>query len=472
MINNKFLTASMEHIRQKRSIWGEVALIFPDYSNEINYMINLSKNFEIDKKKEFFGKFSESFEVAIKMLQKIDYEKELKCTLMILVFILDSITCFDDSEFLKFLLYLSENKKINIYQDFLRHLNSTDEFNKTLSACLVTFVLINSHNNTFLASKIKESDVVTLFKELITSHVHEKGNHKIQSIGLQFVQELLICKKFRRIFYTCCMNNEYKVINAVIETLANSCNSQGFQFLYNILLIAWIISFDKNIKAFMIQNYPLLIENLLQIANESIKLKIVRVSVALLKNLVYTNSKKNENFKVTKLFLLNNALSIVNSLKERKFTSKKSDDELSCDLDYISQILKESLSCKLSSFEEYLTEIENPNLISWTSPTHKSDLFWSENSYKFKENSFNIIKKIFIILSSNMYDDTDIKIILLNDIQYLIKNLGKILIDFINNENNCEYKILIMSFLENNNGNNLLKYEGLKTLQLLVCHNL
>ena len=61
--------------------------------------------------------------------------------------------------------------------------------------------------------------------------------------------------------------------------------------------------------------------------------------------------------------------------------------------------------------------------------------------------------------------------VLLNDLQYLIKNLGQDLIHFINTENGGLYKVLIMSFLENNQGNNELRYEALKTIQLLVGHN-
>ena len=48
------------------------------------------------------------------------------------------------------------------------------------------------------------------------------------------------------------------------------------------------------------------------------------------------------------------------------------------------------------------------------------------------------------------------------------KNLGQDLVNFISTERDGAYKLLIMSYLDNNLGDNDLKYEALKTIQLLV----
>ena len=117
------------------------------------------------------------------------------------------------------------------------------------------------------------------------------------------------------------------------------------------------------------------------------------------------------------------------------------------------------------------TEIENPKLLSWTSPTHKSADFWQQNAGKFKDNNYALVKRMLAILSS---DDASLstvsKIIILNDLQQLIKVLGTEMISFVNSEKGGDYKLLIMTFLENSYGDNELKYEALRTIQYLVGH--
>lgn len=178
----------------------------------------------------------------------------------------------------------------------------------------------------------------------------------------------------------------------------------------------------------------------------------------------------NEQFKTIKLVLFHDGLNSIKLLQERKFASNGSDEELSNDLNYLYDTLSEIVNNKLTSFDEYLTELENPNLISWSSPTHKSEQFWINNSGKFKDSSFKLTKKLFDTLSSSNQNDA-IKVVLLNDLQCLIKNLGDDIINFINNEKNGQYKMLIMNYLEGSSDNNELKYEALKTIQLLVGHN-
>ena len=125
----------------------------------------------------------------------------------------------------------------------------------------------------------------------------------------------------------------------------------------------------------------------------------------------------------------------------------------------------------MTSLDEYLTELENPNLLSWSSPTHKSSEFWLENCGKFKDSQFKLVKRIFEILASTEYELSTTKVILLSDLQFLIKNLDQDLINFINSEKDGQYKLLIMNYLDNNKGDNELKYQALKTIQLLVGHN-
>lgn len=384
------------------------------------------------------------------------------------------LTLFNDflldlPEFLNSVSKLSVIDNSLPYFPFVKHLENDDLLIKSL--CLYNLVV--------LLSTVKDDDELNYDKEVVIrvfdllSSDQFIGNHKdsnFQSIGIQLLEALLVIKPFKLIYQDHNLVTNFKSINQLIATLAKLPNGAGLQLTYNALLATWILSFTQKINKILVHNFPELIGNLLIISKDSIKLKIVRISVAILKNFISITSSNVEQFKTIKLLLFHDGLPIINTLKERKFASNGSDEELSNDLAYLADTLSEIVKNKLSSFDEYLTELENPNLINLTSPTHKSEEFWLENSSKFKDSSFKLVKKMFEILS-RATDKTIIKITLLNDIQFLIKNLGQDLINFINNEKSGQYKLLILDLLENNNGNNELKYEALKTIQLLVGHS-
>jgi V-type H+-transporting ATPase subunit H len=321
-----------------------------------------------------------------------------------------------------------------------------------------------------LASKIDKEVVIRLF-DVLSNEFIANPDANYQIIGIQLLQELLIVKKFKLIYEQNNLISNFKPIGQLIVNASKSPNSIGLQLCYNVLLVTWILSYSATINKNLIHNNPELIGNLLTIAKDSIKLKIVRISVAILKNFISIVSLDTERFKTIKILLFHDALATINILKERKFASNGSDEELSNDLQYLSDELNEVVTKKLTSLDEYLTELENPNLISWSSPTHKSSEFWLENSGKFKDSNYKLTKRIFEILSSPDIKSTTTKVILLNDIQFLIKNLGQEMVTFIKTEKSGQYRLLIMDFLDNNQGDNELKYEALKTIQLLVGHN-
>ncbi|KAI3405401.2 VMA13 [Candida oxycetoniae] len=358
--------------------------------------------------------------------------------------------------------FLDSLCKLHSYEPFLKHLQK-DLLIRSLALYNLTILLRNGGEDT-----VDKKVVIQVFSS-ITSLI-ENADSNYQFIGVQLFQELITNKSYKLIFQQNDFISNFKPINNLIDKSASHHNATGLQLSYNVLLATWILSFNAEINKMIAHNFPQLAGNLLTIAKDSIKLKIVRISVAILKNFISVCVSPQEQFKVIKLFLFHDALNTVNTLKERKFASNGSDEELFNDLAFLSETLYEVVSTKLSSFDEYLTALENPKLISWASPTHKSNEFWLENSQKFKDSNFKLIKRIFEILNTSRNDST-ICIILLNDLQFLIKNLGHDLVHFINTEKGGSYKVLVMSFLENNQGNNELKYEALKTIQLLVGHS-
>lgn len=387
-----------------------------------------------------------------------------------MVLINDLLIDLPNQEFIDSLLNLSKVDQSLPYNPFIKHLDHDDTLIKTFCAYNLT-ILLTKLSNINSNEKIDKEILIKIFDILSSSEfIGNLQDLNYQSIGIQLLQELITVKYYKLIYQENNLVSNFKPINHLINILAKQPNSSNLQLSYNTLLTTWILSFNANINKTLIHNYPNLIGNLLTISKDSIKLKIVRISVSILKNFISVTVSNSEQFKTIKLILFHDGLNSIKILQQRKFASNGSDEELSNDLNYLSDNLNDIVKNKLTSLDEYLTELENPNLISWSSPTHTSNEFWSENSIKFKDSNFKLIKKIFEILYSSSFPSIS-KIIILNDLQFLIKNIGQDLVNFINTEKNGDYKLLIMNLLENHNGDNELKYEALKTLQLLVGHN-
>ncbi|CAI5755899.1 unnamed protein product [Candida verbasci] len=447
IIDSTFLSDSKKFIKERIMPWEGLArsgIITEDDANNIKLLEKQSvenRNSTVKAQVDLYA--SSLLHVLSKINDKDDIIKN------ILALINDLL--LDLPEFSKSLLNLSSADSGLPFNPFLKHLENKDLLIKSLSL----------YNLTILLKQKNHADNEVLYKifNTITS-MFESDNNYIMII-VQILQDLLI--KYKSV-YQDYLVSYFKPINNLITQSASHPNATGLQLSYNILLATWILSFNSQNNKILTHNFPQLAGNLLIIAKDSIKLKIVRISVAILKNFVSTVNSQQEQFKVIKLLLFHDALNTIKTLKERKFASNGSDEELANDLNYLNDNLLEIVNTKLTSFDEYMTSLENPKLISWASPIHKSNEFWLENSYRFKDSNFKLVKKIFDIMNHN---DGAIPIILLNDLQFLIKNLGQDLITFVNNHS--QYKLLVMSYLDQ--GNNELKYEALKTIQLLVGHN-
>ncbi|CAK9436957.1 uncharacterized protein LODBEIA_P14550 [Lodderomyces beijingensis] len=455
-IDSTFLSDSKKIIRERIIPWEGLARSGVVSEDDANHIKILEKQSAENKNATVKGQLELYSKGLLSILSKVSDKDDVIKNVLVLV----NDLLLNVPEFLDSLLSLSSVDKGLPYEPFLKHLKK-DSLIKSLAL----------YNLAILLRKAGTADKEVLIKVFssVTSLI-ELSDTNYEFIAIQLLQELITNKSYKANYQQQNLVTNFRPINNLIDKSASHPNATGLQLSYNVLLATWILSFNPEINRAIIHNFPQAAGNLLIIAKDSIKLKIVRLSIAIVKNFVAVCVSLQEQFKVIKLLLFYDALNTVNTLKERKFASNGSDEELFNDLAFLSDTLYEVVSTKLSSFDEYLTELENPKLISWASPTHKSADFWLENSGTFKDSNYKLVKKIFEILSSSSSEPV-VSTILLNDLQFLIKNLGQDLIHFINTENGGSYKILIMSFLENNHGNNELKYQALKTIQLLVGHN-
>ena len=103
------------------------------------------------------------------------------------------------------------------------------------------------------------------------------------------------------------------------------------------------------------------------------------------------------------------------------------------------------------------------------SPCHKNLNFWIDNLSKFKENNFKILKKLLLLIESDTLSNDDKfqnQSIVCYDISMLIKTDNSMLDKILQ----LGFKNKIMALMNSPNAN--VKFEALKTLQLLVSMSL
>lgn len=385
----------------------------------------------------------------------------------ILTLINDLLLELPNQEFIDALLNLSKVDSSLPYAPFIALLDNDDVLIKFLALYNLT-ILFTKSAKLYGSYPDKELLIKTIDTLSSDSFIGSSKDTNLQFLGIQLLQELLLYKPFKQIYYEHNLISNFRPINHLIQLASKQPNNSSLQLIYTVLLTTWVLSFNAKINKELVHYYASLVGSLLTLAKDSIKLKIVRLAVATLKNFVAITTSSGEQFKVIKIILFHDGLTTINLIKERKFASNGSDEELSNDLAYLSEELTEIVKNKLSSFDEYLTELENPNLISFSSPTHKSSEFWLDNAHRFKDNNYELLKRLLEVLSTT--ENSQTKVVLLNDLQYLFKNLGLDAVTFVSKEKHGQYKLLIMTYLDNNNGDSELKYEALKTIQLLVGH--
>ncbi|EGV66522.1 H(+)-transporting V1 sector ATPase subunit H [Yamadazyma tenuis] len=461
-IDSQFLADQKKVIRERIIPWEGLSRANIISEDEANYIKILEKQSTENKNSTIANQVKLYASTLLNLLNKLDNNPRDDVLKSLLCLVNDLL--IDLPEFGDELIKLTDVDAALPFEPFVKYLGHTDSVIKTLSLYNLTVLLVKAS-----ATKAIDDEIVSKAFREHTVLIHGNDvNYKF--ITIQLLQYLLIIKPFKLVYLKTDFAKNFKSLASIIDySVANEnlINSSNLQLIYNTLLNIWILSFNPKINKLIYQQNPQLIGDLLTLSKDSIKIKIIRISVSILKNFVSIVDSSSDKFKIIKVILHNDGLSLITNLKSRKISSNGSDEELTGDLNYLFDELNDIVKNKLTSFDEYLTELETPNLLSWSSPTHKSSEFWLENSNQFKENNFKLVKKIFEVLGTNS-DNTNLqKVILLSDLQYLIGNLGQDLVDFING--NKDYKLLIMNLLDTNNDNEL-KYQSLKTIQLLVGH--
>lgn len=323
------------------------------------------------------------------------------------------------------------------YSILVKLLDKNDEQIHLLSA--KTLVVLMS------IRQASESHVASLFNFLSTK-LSASPNTNLQDIAVQSFDLVLRTKPYRNIFW----KHHSQNIPPLLKILNGSKNSVQLQ--YHALLIFWLVSFEKPACNDLVTKYEI-IPVLLDIAKNAVKEKITRVTIATLNNTVQLANKHSVDS-----LLANSGLSLVKTLAERKWT----DEELISDLDQLKDSLQEAFD-SMSTFDEYQSEIESKKL-KW-SPPHRSELFWKDNAFKFKEVDWKMIKLLDSILSNASSSDAVSLAVACNDISRIITELPESLKVM----EKLGTKIKIMELM--NHSDSEVRYQSLKATQNFISHS-
>lgn len=213
----------------------------------------------------------------------------------------------------------------------------------------------------------------------------------------------------------------------------------GSQLQYQISYVFWLLSYNKSIAQSFASDQTI-VEALSEALKNVQKEKVVRIIVATFVNVIksvesfgYKTKLRSFNLHLINLKVprsldlimenfcnlepknltqkVDNQQDTSAGSKQTVVVKKKSESEIDPDLVDDCQFLSKTLyeaEATLSSFEEYMTELDTGRL-DFT-PVHKSQNFWANNAHKFNDNKYSMLVKLRSILESQASETRELKV--------------------------------------------------------------
>ncbi|EGG20317.1 vacuolar ATP synthase subunit H [Cavenderia fasciculata] len=259
------------------------------------------------------------------------------------------------------------------YSTFFRLLSREDN-NAYIN--LLTGVILG---NIMSAGTPQQKDIEYLFNWILP--LLRKNNAPEVEVGLIALQPLLTREEHRVIFHN--LQGQDLLINILAQQVA--APTPNLTLLYETLYVLWLFSYNSSVATSL--SGKGVVGKLVTIIKQIQKDKIVRLSIATLKNLM---GKGNNNEEMIECGFIR----MLNFLSNKKW----GDEDIVTDLTDLSTGLSEDIAI-MSSFDKYKAEVLS-NELEWT-PVHKSEQFWKDNASKFEENNFNVLKFLHLILQKS-----------------------------------------------------------------------
>lgn len=333
------------------------------------------------------------------------------------------------------LLALSKKDASLPYEPFIKFLEKSQDIHLLAVKNLVIL---------FSIKKAPDSFVDTTFS-FISSKLTTPDDSNLQDIGVQSYSSLLQSKWYRNLFWT--QSDRVKPLIKILTTARTN-----LQLQYHTLLALWLVSFEKKPATQLVTVFDI-VPTYFDIIKNSVKEKIIRLSVALLVNVATLSPKSG----VSSL-LLNDGLNFISTLADRKWA----DEELVADLGTLKDTLQTSFD-SMTTFDEYKNELDSKKL-RW-SPPHRSEGFWKENAEQFKAQDWKVLKTLISIIESKP-DDSVVNAVAASDINHIFAQFP----EAVKVVERIGGKVAIMELMGHSSEE--VRYEALKATQTLISGTL
>eukprot|EP01135_Chromosphaera_perkinsii_P004759 Nk52_evm31s295 gene=Nk52_evmTU31s295 len=294
-----------------------------------------------------------------------------------------------------------------------------------------------------ITGKLLEGKDLDFFTKWITKRLKSQ-DASLRLATTECAQKLLRVDAYRVVFF-----NSTKIVDVLIDILTQK--GVNFQVQYQVLFCLWLFSFNKNVVA-NLHKHPV-IQAVAKVLKFSSREKVIRVSLALLRNIL----EKSADNKINAGAMVNAKVHIIiRSISGKKWV----DEDIVSDIEFLEERMNVCVQ-DLSSYDQYVSEIQSGKLL-W-SPVHKSEMFWHENSHRFLENNAELVQ--WLLEYIHKASEAETVAVAVHDLGEFVRHYprGKKVIDKLNG------KSAIMGLM--NHGDSAVRYEALLAVQKLMVHN-
>jgi V-type H+-transporting ATPase subunit H len=275
-------------------------------------------------------------------------------------------------------LYNEDKTPVSTILTVLRR-KSDDFFVVSKLFSSLTFIIMNT-------DPVESDDIDSIFQWCTDSLEATNTTNRIKLVILTNIG-VLIKRREHRVYF----EEHRRILKMLIFLTSYKPHEINEQILYQTLNCLWILTFNEKVQKKL--NKANFVRNLCQILSVVTKDKIIRLTVAVLRNILH----EGENGEV----MIGNG--IMESIKVLKTKKEQFDDEdFVEDLTYLEKHL-EPIMNKMSSFDRFKHEVLSGKLDP-SSPTHKSERFWRENCTRFEENKYEVLKALGEIIEAQKAD--------------------------------------------------------------------
>jgi len=176
------------------------------------------------------------------------------------------------------------------------------------------------------------------------------------------------------------------------------------QLLYQTVFSLWSLSYSPQASLEMVNSKVGVIPKLVDILKTVSKEKVIRVTLATLRNLLGTGTASTD-------MVAAGIMPVLSGLQPRKWA----DEDILEDVELLISALQVNLM-SLTSWDVYKKELSSGKL-EW-SPSHKSEAFWKDNHKAFEADGYATVKQLVALLGS---EDPQTLAIACSDIAEFVK---------------------------------------------------